>query len=397
MRDIVDIVVPGSPRQSELITRKAGRVRFWGASTVPLVVAVSGVATDRFPSRLSSKRYRGNVSRYSYIGPRTDNNLVSRVQAVQQIAAAILAEHETLKSRSSQLRGAFSILKLHPGMYFELTVDQTLGAEWSASRVKQAIESSRAHVHGDALHGDLLQRCARFLKRRKRAQIRLDLDNSKVVDVGYSNADVLHLLLQIGVLRIGDCNVINTKGEHLDLKELSSGQWHLLSSLVFVAATVKDNTLLLMDEPENSLHPAWQQQYLPLLQKAINSSKGVHVVVSTHSPHVASSLSPEVAEVIALRCGRSLVTAKPLASGPYGWAADDILRVAFGLETTRSRAFSRKMDATLKLFAKGNRKNPDLVKKVQALEAIAPNLPEDDAVREMIYTMAVLIQCDTED
>ncbi len=55
------------------------------------------------------------------------------------------------------------------------------------------------------------------------------------------------------------------------------------------------------------------------------------------------------------------------------------------------------MDATLKLFAKGNRKNPALVKKVQALEAIAPNLPEDDAVREMIYTMAALVQRDTED
>lgn len=397
MRDIVDIVVPGLAGESELFVRKPGQIRLWKRAIVPRVIAVSGVATDRFPSRMNSKRYGNSVARYSYIGPRTDSNLVSRVQAVQQIAAAILADHQNLKARSAQLRTIFSILSLDAGLYFELEVDRTLERGWSIARLKETIDSSRATIPHDIQRGDLIQRSSRFLRSGKRAEIRLDLDDADVIDVEPADSDVLHLLLQVGVLRVIKCHAMDAMGVSLDLRELSSGQWHLLSSLLFVATTVTDNTLVLVDEPENSLHPAWQQEYLPLLKQAVSSCKGVHVVVSTHSPHVASSLSPDVAEVIVLKSGRTRVVAKPLVSEPYGWAADDILRVAFGLETTRSRGFSQRVDAALKLFAKGDRKDPVLVKRVRALEAIALNLPDDDAVREMINTMAALVGRNTKD
>jgi hypothetical protein len=397
LRDIVDIVVPRPSSDSTYIEGKGGQIRLWEQAIIPHVIAVSGVATDRFPSRMNAKRLGRTRASYSYIGPRTDNNLVSRVQSVQQVAAAILAESNALSIRAVGLRSAFSTLKLAPYIYFYVEVDELAGGSWSLARLKSVIDSSRLSLSANVLSGDILQRSVRFLRAKKSARIHVDLHDKCTLDTGPAEPDVLQVLLQLGVLRVKRCNGLDSVGATVDLTQLSSGQWHLLSSLIFVAATVTDGTLVLVDEPENSLHPAWQQEYLPLLQKAISTSKGVHVVVSTHSPHVASSLSSDIAEVIALSWSRSRVRSKPLVSGPYGWAADNILRVVFGLESTRSRDFTKQIDTALKLFSKGNRKDPLLVKKVRALAQIVGELPNDDAVREVIQTMSALVEMEVED
>lgn len=397
LRDMVDITMLGLSSKSNYIEGKAGHIRLWRAAVIPRVIAVSGVATDRFPSRLKPRKSRNPKTSYNYIGPRTDNNLVSRAQAVQQIALAILADHKTMKTRASHLRSVFAILQLDAGIYFELEKTQEPARAWSMAKIREQIVISGISVTEYFQQDDLLRQCMQFLRSKRRAEIRLDLDDLDVFDINHEDADVLYVLLHVGALRVSKCHAIDAAGEPVDLRELSSGQWHLLSSLIFVAAAVKDDTLVLVDEPENSLHPAWQQEYLPLLQEAISSSKGVHVVVSTHSPHVASSLSPDVAEVVALSRSRFRVTSKLLTSGPYGWAADDILRVAFGLETTRSRGFTEKVDTALKLFAKGNRKDPTLVEQVQALALTAPDLPKDDAVREIIQTMSALVGQEAKD
>ena len=45
------------------------------------------------------------------------------------------------------------------------------------------------------------------------------------------------------------------------------------------------------------------------------------------------------------------------------------------------------MDSALSLFARGDRKNPRLLRVVSALAQIVPDLPEDDVARELILTL----------
>ena len=48
---------------------------------------------------------------------------------------------------------------------------------------------------------------------------------------------------------------------------------------------VDDNTILLVDEPEISLHVAWQNKLVGTITE-IAASKGLQVVIATHSPQI---------------------------------------------------------------------------------------------------------------
>ena len=78
---------------------------------------------------------------------------------------------------------------------------------------------------------------------------------------------------------------VTDKGTPLQLTSLSSGEQHevvLLYELIFRA---KDNALVLIDEPEISLHIAWQKEFLNDLDRIINLQKFT-ALISTHSPQI---------------------------------------------------------------------------------------------------------------
>jgi predicted ATP-binding protein involved in virulence len=76
-------------------------------------------------------------------------------------------------------------------------------------------------------------------------------------------------------------------GQILNLNELSSGEQQevvLLYELLFMTAP---NTLVLIDEPEISLHVMWQKVFVSDLQKIANL-KQITFLVSTHSPQIVN-------------------------------------------------------------------------------------------------------------
>lgn len=76
-----------------------------------------------------------------------------------------------------------------------------------------------------------------------------------------------------------------SKGNELELTQLSSGEQHevvLLFELIFNA---KQNVLVLIDEPEISLHITWQKEFLNDLLKIIKI-QNIQVLIATHSPSI---------------------------------------------------------------------------------------------------------------
>jgi len=66
---------------------------------------------------------------------------------------------------------------------------------------------------------------------------------------------------------------------------LSSGEQHELVLLYELLFEVKPGSLILIDEPELSLHVAWQQQFLKDLQE-ITKLSSIDVLIATHSPQI---------------------------------------------------------------------------------------------------------------
>ena len=74
-------------------------------------------------------------------------------------------------------------------------------------------------------------------------------------------------------------------GKVLNSSSLSTGEQHelvLLSELLF---HVEQRTLVMIDEPEISLHVAWQEQFLRDLSTITRLTK-VDILIATHSPQI---------------------------------------------------------------------------------------------------------------
>jgi predicted ATPase len=81
------------------------------------------------------------------------------------------------------------------------------------------------------------------------------------------------------------------KNEELDLTALSSGEQHetiLLYELIFKA---RPNSLVLIDEPETSMHVAWQYEFIPDLKKIIDVNP-LLFFIATHSPDIINDQDP---------------------------------------------------------------------------------------------------------
>ncbi len=71
----------------------------------------------------------------------------------------------------------------------------------------------------------------------------------------------------------------------VDLSDLSSGEQNVIVMLYYLVFEYNKNKLLLIDEPEISLHVAWQYQYIEELEEILKLNNG-QAIIATHSPQI---------------------------------------------------------------------------------------------------------------
>ena len=83
-------------------------------------------------------------------------------------------------------------------------------------------------------------------------------------------------------------------------QDLSSGQLSLLINALILRIFVKENALICIDEPENSLHPEWQLNYMSFLRDLCPSNAGCHFLIATHSPQIISGMTSDNGCIVSL-------------------------------------------------------------------------------------------------
>lgn len=79
-----------------------------------------------------------------------------------------------------------------------------------------------------------------------------------------------------------------SRGRRISLDTLSSGEKHDFIMFYNLIFNISDNGLVLIDEPEISLHIEWQETYLDKLI-AICEMNSLQAIIATHSPNIVSS------------------------------------------------------------------------------------------------------------
>ncbi len=104
-----------------------------------------------------------------------------------------------------------------------------------------------------------------------------------LADLHQEVTERLHEFLKIGTLQPSDITI--EREIKKIFSETSSGNKVMLYSLVVLIGMVKDGTILLLDEPENHMHPALLSTMIQVYQRILSSMNAVGII-ATHSPLV---------------------------------------------------------------------------------------------------------------
>jgi len=114
---------------------------------------------------------------------------------------------------------------------------------------------------------------AHFRENTKKIELLIEIINSRFVQK------------RLDINSQGGFIFTTSQGRTLLPDQLSSGEKHVIVLFYELLFKVKPDSLILIDEPELSLHIVWQQQFLRDLQ-AIIGLAGFDVLIATHSPQI---------------------------------------------------------------------------------------------------------------
>jgi ABC-type lipoprotein export system ATPase subunit len=185
---------------------------------------------------------------------------------------------------------ATAILKLIE----EATNSAPIGAK---PRSPLGIEASLSdHVALAGLIESAMEQLERTTVDYRQFELSIDFNNRRLLD--FSTLQSLALLRRLGLLKIVNCFIGAEQHPSSDISYSSSGQQQILCSLLSLVSSLSDGAVVLIDEPELSLHPTWQQLYFDILLASITPFKNCHVIVATHSPLIVQRAQNSDAGVI---------------------------------------------------------------------------------------------------
>lgn len=167
----------------------------------------------------------------------------------------------------------------------------------------------------------------------------------------------------------------NSAGEEFDINDLSSGEKQLFLRTLSIKMLEPKNSIILIDEPELSLHPKWQQKIIEVYKKIGENNQ---IIVATHSPHILGSVSNENIFIL-YRNENGKIEAKTgdeLYSS-YGQPVDRVLKDIMGLKSVRTPKIDRDIQELRKLVDENKYDTEEFKEKYSNLLEILGNTDED--------------------
>ncbi len=139
-------------------------------------------------------------------------------------------------------------------------------------------------------------------------------------------------------------------GKKISINQLSSGEKQLFCQAAYLQKLNLQDSIILIDEPETSLHPTWQRNILKLYQ---NIGKNNQIIVATHSPHVIASVKPESLFVLYPNAETGKIEPINMAKAhkhTKGVEPNQILQEIMGMEDLRDSETRQRIDEIAELL-----------------------------------------------
>ncbi|MCH5684298.1 ATP-binding protein [Niabella sp. W65] len=216
-------------------------------------------------------------------------------------------------------------------------------------------------------------------------KLRYDLFDSSLFERMSEEYKMLEHLRQLGMLSSPEIDLKRNNG--YSLQESSSGEYHFFSSMVGLLACVDpESSLVLLDEPEVSLHPNWQMKYMAFLRElfAGDNYASCHVLVATHSHFIISDLKNDSSKILGLKRekGKIELVDLPPQLDTFGWSAEDILYNVFNVRSSLNYYLEADLTELLGMIANNIQEKGRIGEILEKLEKLPSR--KNDPLQEII-------------
>ena len=165
----------------------------------------------------------------------------------------------------------------------------------------------------------------------------------------------------------------DSSGKKFGINELSSGEKQLFLRTLAIKMLEPENSIIMIDEPELSLHPKWQQKIVDVYRKIGRNNQ---IILATHSPHILGSVEKE--NIILLKKNENGIVKVKTGDefgNSYGQTTGRILEDIMGLETDRNPSVNNLLNLVKEMVKNDNYENSEFKEKYTKIKDI---LGEDD-------------------
>lgn len=285
----------------------------------PRVIAISTSPFDKFRLPSKIKKYNLN-SNYRYIGMR--GGASAAVSSVSLIASATMAILEKFQKNYDfdKLSYVFETLGISPEIKLLFKPrfskaksgkpqnwiwgdNEIIDLDW-LREIQVQLDEKLLSLETSAINNEDKKRIKNALSKlltvvssERILSVNLSFKNKNLFSLNNrlvydeSILSALLVLFNFGFIRLMDMKLNKKEYGSMSLRRASSGEQCMLVIMLGIAGNIVDNSLIFIDEPEISLHPTWQEDFMPVLIKTFSKYKSCQFFIATHSPQIVSKLA----------------------------------------------------------------------------------------------------------
>lgn len=362
------------------------------------LLCISGSPADRFPQKELSNGIRTTYDTpyYTYVGQRVMSNLLSRKAPLEAVLKHSLSPSKAERFSWGFYSKAHKYAGISPAVTFTFEgrlnkSEGDLSIRELLQKLTPADDGRRFNLRGPLAVSYAMAQWILGEFNHEITQLESLVAKSSIIrcQANFSidgpatspcSPNVIRLGLLLDVLSLRDVSVKSVRsGDAFSLFDLSSGEFHMYVTMLAVGFGVEEQTVLLIDEPENHLHPQWQRDLMATVFDVfeVAGSKG-HIVISTHSPLIVGA-APQGTSVVDLS-GEEPSTG--LVS--YGASSDELLLTNFGVGSSRNRVVVDVVQRAINCVERGDFNSNDFLSLLPSLRMIQKALTPSDPMVEVV-------------
>jgi predicted ATP-binding protein involved in virulence len=195
----------------------------------------------------------------------------------------------------------------------------------------------------------------------------------------FLNANLLTRLSNLSKVLFNRPVFSNAANQEVTIDQLSDGEKQLYGRVIALMILNPSNSMILIDEPEIALHPAWQQKIMKIYSQI---GKNNQFIVATHSPQIIASVPYK--NRILLRKENGKIEPVHMNQPPSGVDVNSILSEIMGADPRPPELL--KLYAQYRKFVEERKENTP-----EAL-AVKAQLSEESDHSRFMQEMAFLIE-----